>query len=297
MERSEILVVMILIFLIAVWVRYGVDRTETFSGGGELVASDPVSIYDDFYAGIYPQLFHHAERHQFELDSLSETIFDDSSLDGHVLDIGCGLGPYASAIAARDMRYTGLDISPAMIKKAKQGSPAETCQWIQGDSSEPSMMSPKSFSHILCMYFSVYQFQDLRRFLTNAYSWLRPGGYLVVHVVNPEKFDPVLDAASPFPAFSLQKYANRRVTSSEVDFDKFKYQCRFQKDPTEAEATFDEIFTLPDGSKRRNRHRLFMPPVSQIQQVAKSVGFKEVKLIDMVTCHFEYQYLLVLQRA
>jgi SAM-dependent methyltransferase len=180
-----------------------------------------------------------------------------------------------------------------MLAKAKERG---TGRWILGDAEEPSMVSPKTYSHIFCMYFTLYCFKDTAAVLRNFYGWLRPGGYALIHIVNPERFDPILDAASPFPAFSLQKYANRRITSSEVAFDKFKYQCRFQKDPTETEASFDEIFKLPDGTQRRNRHTLHMPSIESIRLAATQTGFRDLGWIDLLACHFEYQYILVLQR-
>lgn len=293
LQQDHAILLLVLFLLLTLWVRQ-LQAVETFSGDSD--ARTGLDIYDDFYASIYPQLFHHPERHEFEQNQLQELIFSDwPASDCRVLDVGCGLAPYAPWVLERDMSYTGLDASASMLHQAKKQG-AQGAQWIQGDVMEPSTLSPKSFSHILCMYFTVYQFRDLDRLLRNLFSWTRPGGYVVLHVVDPERFDPVLDAASPFPAFSIQKYANRRVTSSEVAFDKFKYQCRFQKDPSEDEASFDEIFTLTDGTKRRHRHTLFMPKVKTMQQLAAGAGFREVDLVDLLPCHFEYQYLLVLQR-
>jgi len=40
--------------------------------------------------------------------------------------------------------------------------------------------------------------------------WTNPGGFFIVHLVEPDKYDPLLDLASPFAAFSLQKYSYDR---------------------------------------------------------------------------------------
>lgn len=296
LETHHALFLLALYFFLTLWAR-GARTTENFDGGSGAARSDALSIYDDFYASIYPQLFHHEERHGFEQAQLADLVFSDwPSNDVRILDVGCGIAPYAQWAAEREYGYVGLDISPAMLRKAREQG-AAGASFVEGNAMDPGAMSPKSFSHIFCMYFTAYQFRDLHRFMGNLFSWTKPGGYAVVHVVDPERFDPVLDAASPFPAFSIQKYANRRVTSSEVAFDKFKYQCRFQKDPSEDEASFDEIFKLPDGTSRRHRHVLHMPQLGSVRQTATQAGFKEVALVDMLPCHFEYQYLLVLRRA
>lgn len=40
--------------------------------------------------------------------------------DGHVLDVGCGAGKYALAVARRCRHVTGIDLSPQMIGMARQ---------------------------------------------------------------------------------------------------------------------------------------------------------------------------------
>src|SRR5215475_9468554 len=42
-----------------------------------------------------------------------------------VLDVGCGNGYFARALARRGARVTGIDISPRMIEHAKQQETAE----------------------------------------------------------------------------------------------------------------------------------------------------------------------------
>jgi len=53
-----------------------------------------------------------------------------------LLDVGCGTGRFARRLAARGVRYTGIDASPAMVARAKQATPelaerfsiADACQ-------------------------------------------------------------------------------------------------------------------------------------------------------------------------
>jgi len=57
--------------------------------------------------------------------------------------------------------------------------------------------------------------------------WLTPGGFLAVHMVNREKFDPILPAGNPFTIVSPQKYAKKRITTTTVKFDEFEYKSNF----------------------------------------------------------------------
>ena len=119
----------------------------------------------------------------------------------------------------------------------------------------------------------------------------------MVHLVDPDKFDPILDLASPFAAFSLQKYVYERQTESNIFFDKFKYVSRFNKKKDEDKAIFSEMFTYYDksdngGNKyRENKHHWNMPSKERMIDIYKSSGFRHVDSVDLVRCGKEYQYL------
>ena len=97
-----------------------------------------------------------------------------------------------------------------------------------------------SFTHVLCLYFTIYYIKNKKQFLTNCYDWLKPGGYLVLHLVNRNKFDPILNSADPLQAVSAQKYAKKRITNSLIKFKDFQYRGDFKLDKDIA--TFEEIF-------------------------------------------------------
>jgi hypothetical protein len=149
----------------------------------------------------------------------------------------------------------------------------------------------------MMLYFSIYQFRNPKLILDNLYAWLKPGGVLVIHLVNPDKFDPILDAASPFMMFSLQKYSKERIMDSDITFDQFQYNSRFVKETDSDDATFEELITYKDPSKnegfkyREHRHRMHMPSVDAMLDIIRSSGFQRHELADMTPAGFEYQYL------
>ena len=65
-------------------------------------------------------------------------------------------------------------------------------------------------------------------FFENCYNWLEKDGYLIIHLVNREKFDPILDKANPISAVSVQKYAKERITTSTIKFGDFLYKAKLQ---------------------------------------------------------------------
>ena len=74
-------------------------------------------------------------------------------------------------------------------------------------------------------------------------NWLQGGGYLVVHIVDREMFDPILQAANPLLMLTPQRHSPKRITTSKITFDKFKYFADYQLDQNTNSAKFIEKFS------------------------------------------------------
>jgi hypothetical protein len=135
---------------------------------------------------------------------------------------------------------------------------------------------------------------DRTQMLKNIFLWLAPGGVFVVHIVNKLKFDPVLESASPFVGFSVQKYADDRVTKSAVTFDEFEYTGDFQLHGSRA--MYEEEFKFKDGSRRRHEQRVWMPNIDAIVAEITGAGFTLAHHADMTAIGYEYQYLFIFQK-
>jgi hypothetical protein len=133
--------------------------------------------------------------------------------------------------------------------------------------------------------------------LKNCYDWLRPGGYFVLHLVNRNKFDPILNSADPLQIVSAQKYAKKRITNSLIKFKDFQYRGDFKLNKEDNIATFEEIFK-DDKTKhiRQNVHTMYMPTQRHILSIAKEMGFILKGKIDLVPVQYEYQYLYILYK-
>ena len=261
-------------------------------GGQPTVTYEDEEIYDDFYASIYDTLFSTPERISFEKASLREIAFSDRPIaEIKILDACCGTAPHAKWICEENLDYVGLDTSEAMLNRARKR--CASARFYKGSATDLNAFPPKSFSHAMLLYFSVYQFRNPKLLFDTLYQWIKPGGMLVVHLVDPHKFDPILDASSPFPAFSLQKYSTERVIESDVVFDSFKYKSRFIKDEDEETAVFEEIIQKNGEEEiRENKHKLYMPPVSYMLDIIRSAGFSRLEMVDMTPSGYEYQWLV-----
>lgn len=285
-----------LLWIVATMAHLERELFEDGTGGEGETFEDPVDIYDDFYAKVYDKLFSTPERISFERASIREnTLNEFSKPETKFLDVCCGTSPHASWLCEEGYDVVGIDQSEAMLKKARLSCPGG--RFYRGDVTNPSSFPPKSFSHAMLLYFSAYQFRNPKIVFDNIYLWLKPGGLFVVHLVDPDKFDPILSAASPFPAFSLQKYAKSRVTESDVFFDQFKYRSKFIKDRADDNAIFEETFTFEDGARyREHKHRLNMPVLPEMIDLIRASGFTLREQVDMTSVGYEYQYLVYFQK-
>jgi ubiquinone/menaquinone biosynthesis C-methylase UbiE len=274
---------------------------EGFENENSVTYQDAKDIYDDVYASIYNSLWHSNEKLNYERVSIQEMALAERPISTvRVLDMCCGTAPHACYFKNLGVDYIGVDISDSMIKKARSDCPSATFQ--NGDITQVSLFPQKSVSTCLLMNFSIYQFENSKVVSDNAYQWLQPEGIFVVHLVDPDNYDPLHDLASPFAAFSLQKYALERQTDSSIFFDQFKYLGRLDKKRDEDPATYQETLTYydPENNKgvkyRENKHRWTMPSKERMINIIKTSGFRHIETQDLLRCGKEYQYIVYFKK-
>jgi ubiquinone/menaquinone biosynthesis C-methylase UbiE len=267
--------------------------TDTKSDSKETFLTND-TLYDSFYASVYDQLTQQQTRTAAKVALIMQEWKQKAwkAEQMIVLDAGCGTGVAAAAFAKMKVKQVlALDKSAAMIEKAKFGNQKNpTVTFRVADLNNPSAVGGGEVTHAACLYFTLYYLPDKDAFFRHMFLWVKPGGELVVEVVNKYKFDPMLESASPLVGFSMQKYSKKRITESNVVFDKFNYTGRF--DLYDPQAEFTETFRFKDGKVRRQKHKFTMPTMEEIVKLGQAAGWVYLKYIDLVTVGFEYSYLL-----
>jgi SAM-dependent methyltransferase len=247
-------------------------------------------IYDDFYSEIYDFLVFNSVKNNYEIGEIINITAPSNK--SKILDVGSGTGHHVAQLAENNLDVTGIDISPSMVQKAKDNFPQYNFK--VADALNNSSFSSNAFTHILCMYFTIYYFQDKKVFFNNAMNWLVPGGYLIVHVVDREQFDPILPPGNPLYVVSPQKYAKERITKTKVKFNEFEYTSNFNLIKDKNMAIFDEKFKFNDGNVRKQEHKFYMEDKNVILNQATESGFIIKGKINLINCAYENQYLYVL---
>ena len=289
----------IVLILIMVFIRsnqHVIRRTEGFDGKKERtfdVKRDSRKIYDGFYVSIYDKLVMNDDKNKYELKLLEGKI--ESKDKSRILDIGSGTGHHVGVLTKKGYEVTGLDVSDDMNKVAKREYPDS--KFVTESALNPRAFQPGSFTHIICMYFTVYYMKDIGAFMKNCYSWLAPGGQMMIHLVNRDKFDPILPAGSPFVMVPPQYYAKERITDTSVKFDDFQYKANFEMEDGSDVAVFKETFTDDaKGSVRKHELTLNMLSESAILGMAKKAGFIILGKQHMGEIGYDYQYLYMLEK-
>jgi len=282
-----------LMYMITLWV----SSVENFENQDGDSFDSFEEIYDDVYASIYNMLWHSKEKLKFEQTSMQDIALATLPKDSvKVVDMCCGTAPHACWFKNLGVDYVGVDISEAMLRQAKKDCSKATFK--KANVNDVHLFNQKSKTHCILMNFSVYQFENPKILSDNAYQWLQPGGFFIVHLVDPDKYDPIHDLATPFAAFSLQKYTlGERQVDSPIYFDKFKYNGKLIKKKDDDEAEYNEVFTYYDakdnnGKKfRENKHHWIMPSKERLIDIFKTSGFRHVENVPMINAGKEYQYI------
>ena len=264
-------------------------KKEGFEQRDQFLFKTGTDIYDDFYADIYDYLVYNNLKTDYEVGEIINKSSPTSQ--SVILDVGCGTGHHVASLGSKGLDVLGIDISPSMIKKAKENFPNYKFQ--VADALNNGAFNPSSFTHILCMYFTIYYFQDKSQFFNNCFSWLMPGGYLFVHLVDRDRFDPILPPGNPLLYISPQRYAKERITSTKVKFTDFSYSADFKFNNDNTAKFIEKMKNDSDGKVRKNEHILYMPDAEQIVDEALGCGFILDSKIDLLQCQYEYQYVYV----
>jgi len=292
---GKILVFVVLLLLLIISLK-GVNGSkelgfvEGFEQNDKFILKSGTNVYDDFYADVYDYLVFNNLKDEYEVGVIINKTGPSSQ--SKILDIGCGTGHHTASLASKGLDVLGIDISESMIKKDKENYP--NYNFMVGDATNPDIFEPNTYTHILCMYFTIYYMQNKKQFFENCFKWLMPGGYLIVHLVDRDNFDPILPPGNPLLFVSPQRYAKERITSTKVKFTDFSYSADFKLDKANNVAKFNEKFKNDsDGKVRKNEHNLYMPDIETIVTEATDTGFFLEEKIDLVQCQYEYQYLYV----
>jgi len=289
----KLVLISLILLMLANFINKNQIKIEGFEQEKKFVTKGNNNLYDDFYCDVYNELIFDPNKQNYEVTELDKIADIDSK--SKILDVGCGLGHHVEYYRKKGVNVQGLDKSESMVKLAKRRYPK--AKFEKGDVLTSMIYRPQTFTHVFTLYFTIYYIENKALYFKNVYDWLKPGGTLVIHLVNRSLFDPILQSADPLLLVSPQRFAKKRITNSVVKFENFTYRANFNLPNNSNQASFTETF-IDDSTRhvRKNEHKLYMEKQKDILSMAKNVGFILKGRIDLINCAYEYQYIYLLQK-
>ncbi len=200
---------------------------------------------------------------------------------GPILELGCGTGRVAFALALHGFDVLGIDNDPAMLRRARARLPADLrsrIQLIEADMRDFTLMQRFGLAVMPLNAFSALARIDALGTLARVHRHLRPGAALALEIPNPdEAFDPDIDESEPIAGFvdpetdrPVQVYARQSLDAAAQRLN--------------VEWCYEEL--LPDGTARRTivPATYVLYSQAEITLILTQAGFASVRIYGDYDC-------------
>lgn len=145
-----------------------------------------------WYATAFGRLWLHLHPHRDDAEAMGHAAFIVRVLGlkagQRVLDVGCGGGRYARALAARGLKVTGVDLSAEMLEAARAASPNLPGSPIYLRADARALPFVAQFEGAVSLFTSLGYFdarEDDLNLLRGVARALVPGGAFLLDYLNP----------------------------------------------------------------------------------------------------------------
>lgn len=294
MTKIWIIILIILLFilliltLLYIYGRSLMNKYEDFD--------NPLDAKTDMIDKLYGKLFDKVFDEKSVIISETKSILNfiklhpvKSSDKSFILDCGSGTGKHYQYISSGNtgLSVIGLERSNIMADIFNVRNPIG--KLIMGDMKNENLFESEKFSYILCLKETLYHnsIKDWNTILSNIYFWLKPGGYLIMHVFDRTKLDP-----APLNMSIVRKDGKGR-NHSITNFPTFTHDGWWEQRGSVI-CQYNEIFALhsEDGKikkKRHYKHNLVIPSKDKIMEKIINNYFKLIEIVkfadDKITDH------------
>jgi hypothetical protein len=262
------LIVLLLIIIICDYHHYN-NRIEGFDN----FIDGYIDPFDDTYVKMYSKVFHYPTLIRHYLNEIeTKTIRGKLKPDEvSILEAGTGTGEMYKAIPAK-YNKVGVERSAAFAKYAKINNP--TGDIITDDLKNTNIFPNNKFTHVFCFMDTLYHnnFEtEVPLILDNFNTWLKPKGYLCIHIFDQTDLDPA-------PREYSQYVYKDKIKHAVTYFKHFSHEGWWDIDNNRA--TYTEKFIIDSGHKKTNKLTLNIPPVKEIINIIQTHHFKLVNIIS-----------------
>jgi len=263
-------------YLVAPKIRlmYEGDCLESFENPLE-VKKDMI---DELYARIYDKVFDEKDMYVMEAKSVIDFVVE-KGVKGVILEVGSGTGKHYQNLVVGGRHVLGLERSGAMLDIFRRRNPLGKV--VEGDMRNEGLFGAQKFGMIVCFKETLFHnnVKDWDTILSNFYYWLKPNGYLVIHVFDRDKLDP-----APRNMTFIRKDGEGR-THGITNFPNFTHDGWWER-KGKVVCQYNEIIAMRDKKgnitkKKHYKHNLAIPEKGKIMEKILGNYFKLVNVVKM----------------
>lgn len=294
----ELLLISFIVIVYYVYIKYVDDsellyEKEGFSQNEDYIYKRNDEVFDDFYIEIMDELYRNNASFPLEIEHIIKSTKPDSN--SKILNLSSNTGLYVNEFKKYNFNVFGCESSQEMINYSNKMYPNSII--IKGLITNPMLFNNNSFTHIICNNFNFYRFKDKDQFFKQCFYWLKPNGYLILHLINPYKFNTIMPVAKPVFYKNIQKWCDNRITKSEVNFIGFKYKSEYEFDNNK-NLTLKEKFTDKSSNNVREQEReYYIESLKNIEKLAQLNNFHLHSKAKMTKINGDdYQYIYIFEK-
>jgi cyclopropane fatty-acyl-phospholipid synthase-like methyltransferase len=180
-----------------------------------------------FDSPLYEELY--ANRDEEEAQKLIQFLEETLSLHAcsKILDLGCGRGRHALALARKGYQVTGVDLSERAIKTARQKAEESALENVHFQVRDMRDPLPRTFDAILNLFTTFGYFLNDRenaRVLDSVVQMLKPEGIFVLDYLNAPKVQTSFTSAESGQFqqidYSIKRYIENEAIHKDITFRK-----------------------------------------------------------------------------
>lgn len=217
------------------------------------------NINDNYFEGHYKEIWRSiipAELTPKEVDFMMQ--YFNLKPGNRVLDIMCGYGRHALALARKGIEVTAVDNLPDYIREIQQIADAERLPVKAIQSGILQYRIDSTYDLAICMGNSLNFFnaKDIHTLLTAIHAHMNPGGHLLINTWS-------------LAEIVIKPFTTR--TWEERDGVKHIYEAHYLFQPARIES--ESIFLSPDGHMEKRKAVDYIFSVNEMESILRGSGF------------------------
>ncbi|MCX6561786.1 MAG: class I SAM-dependent methyltransferase [Candidatus Aminicenantes bacterium] len=215
--------------------------------------------YEQFFDGVAMDFWKAAVPEEW---TRAEVVFLKESLvlapGSSVLDVPCGFGRHALALAAEGIRVRGIDIAPACVEEVNARAKAANlpAEAVLGDLAGVDLGGPFDGAYCLGNSFGYFDPDDMLGFCRRVAAALRPAGRFVIHTA--------MAAESVLPDFREREW----ITAGDIT-------CLMANGYDSERSVVETHYTfIRDGRVEKRSSEHYVYTVGEIGRLLAASGFR-----------------------